>query len=122
MILIWLFAPATSHISQLCREYFTKVIRILEPLQSSYGGPIIALQIENEYAMYGDMNSNDSQNYMKFLYQVWIEGRGWEDGKKGEGVSLAYPTLYLPCLWSGGRKGSGVLEDLGLALALPYIA
>ena len=43
-------------------RYFTELMRRLAPLQSTRGGPIIAMQIENEYGYYG----NDTA-YLAFL-------------------------------------------------------
>lgn len=44
------------------KRYFDKLLPILAPLQLSNGGPIIAIQIENEYGSYG----RDKQ-YLRFL-------------------------------------------------------
>jgi len=52
------------------REYMVKVAQAVGDLQYTYGGPIIAVQLENEYASYQDGTSEDSRNYMKFLYDV----------------------------------------------------
>lgn len=35
-------------------EYLDAVVPLLAPLQATYGGPIIAVQVENEYGSYGD--------------------------------------------------------------------
>jgi beta-galactosidase len=37
-----------------CREYLKEVGHVLAPLQISNGGPIIMVQVENEYGSYGD--------------------------------------------------------------------
>lgn len=66
-------------------EYFTKVMGILGPLQSAYGGPIIAVQIENEFSQYGDGNDKDARDYMIFLYVVCKE-EGW--GRMGSDARL----------------------------------
>ena len=42
--------------------YFEALLPRLAPLQSTHGGPIIAMQVENEYGSYG----ND-QNYLRYL-------------------------------------------------------
>ena len=67
------------------RQYFTKVMEVLGPLQSSNGGPIIAFQIENEYSAYGSEDDPNSRYYMLSLYQVnWVGVVWWEvDGGKG---------------------------------------
>ena len=43
------------------RKYFDKLMPLLVPLQKSKGGPVIALQVENEYANFG----SDTQYLMK---------------------------------------------------------
>ncbi len=52
-------------------QYFRQLFDILLPLQSAYGGPIIAFQLENEYGSYS-LNGRESmgKDYMTFLYQV----------------------------------------------------
>lgn len=35
-------------------EWFDAVLPVIEPLQARHGGPVIAVQIENEYGSYGD--------------------------------------------------------------------
>lgn len=47
-------------------RFFTKLFEILTPLQSSYGGPIIAFQVENEYAAYGPRNET-GHDHMQYL-------------------------------------------------------
>ncbi|MCU0486960.1 MAG: beta-galactosidase, partial [Anaerolineales bacterium] len=42
--------------------YFEALLPRLAPLQAAHGGPIIAMQVENEYGSYG----ND-QNYLRYL-------------------------------------------------------
>ena len=51
-------------------RYFTKLFKILVPLQSTYGGPIIAFQIENEFAHHPHTSDLDGQEYMFALYGV----------------------------------------------------
>lgn len=34
------------------REYFTRLMAIIKPLQCTHGGPVIAMQVENEYGSY----------------------------------------------------------------------
>ena len=61
------------------QRYFAKVLELLGPLQSVNGGPIIAFQIENEYADYF-RDLNEGRKYMSFLYKVRdvkLEGRAW---------------------------------------------
>ena len=51
-------------------RYFTKLFRVLVPLQSTYGGPIIAFQIENEFGYHPHTTDQDGQDYMVALYDV----------------------------------------------------
>ncbi|XP_074634626.1 beta-galactosidase-1-like protein 2 isoform X3 [Acropora palmata] len=51
-------------------SWFKKLCKILVPLQFSYGGPIIAFQIENEYASYSDRLSSE---YMVHLRNVMMK-------------------------------------------------
>ena len=55
--------------TEAVRKYLTKVFEVLVPLQSSYGGPIIAFQLENELAHY-PQELEESQKYLHFLYTV----------------------------------------------------
>lgn len=47
-------------------SYLTKLAEIIKPLQIDNGGPILMLQIENEYGSYG----NDRE-YLKALQDIW---------------------------------------------------
>ena len=48
--------------------YLEKVLDIVRPLQRTQGGPVIAMQIENEYGSYGS-----DMTYMKILRQLFRE-------------------------------------------------
>ncbi|KAL5497548.1 hypothetical protein EMCRGX_G014039 [Ephydatia muelleri] len=50
------------------KRYIAQVMRILGPLQASYGGPIIAFQIENEY-MFEYSRTRDKKHFL-FLHDV----------------------------------------------------
>jgi hypothetical protein len=49
-------------------RYIRALARVVKPLQTSEGGPILMVQIENEYGSYG----ND-RNYLERLRKVWQE-------------------------------------------------
>ncbi|MCM6776548.1 beta-galactosidase [Nocardia sp. CDC159] len=51
------------------RRYIDRLIPRVEPLLIGNGGPILMIQIENEYGSYG----NDAQ-YLTQLRQLWIDG------------------------------------------------
>lgn len=44
------YEPYIKHI----KDYYNELFKILTPLQINYGGPIIFMQIENEYGYFGD--------------------------------------------------------------------
>lgn len=50
------------------RNYYKVLFQILTPLQVNYGGPVIMMQIENEYGYYGD-----DTNYLKALKDLMVE-------------------------------------------------
>ena len=52
------------------QRYFTELFKILVPLQSSYGGPIIAFQIENEFAYHPQATVLEAKDYMRKLHDV----------------------------------------------------
>lgn len=58
------YEPFMKHI----RDYYDKLFEILKPLQINYGGPIIMMQVENEYGYYGD-----DSNYMEAMKQIMLE-------------------------------------------------
>ncbi|WP_257349010.1 glycoside hydrolase family 35 protein [Pseudalkalibacillus decolorationis] len=49
-------------------RYLKEILGVLKPFLSTNGGPIIAMQIENEYGSYGT-----DQNYLKHLRDVMID-------------------------------------------------
>jgi beta-galactosidase len=53
-----------------CERYIAKMAALLRPLQVHKGGPVIMVQIENEYGSYG----ND-KGYMLALKAMWEKGR-----------------------------------------------
>lgn len=52
------------------KKYFAELFKVLVPLQSIYGGPIIAFQIENEFAHHPHATVLEAQEYMDTLYLV----------------------------------------------------
>ena len=45
-----MYEPYLKHV----REYYEKLFRVIAPLQITQGGPVIMMQVENEYGYYGD--------------------------------------------------------------------
>ncbi|HEY2621925.1 MAG TPA: beta-galactosidase family protein [Dyella sp.] len=52
---------------QLVDQYFQRLGKELAPLMAAHGGPIIAVQVENEYGSYGD-----DRTYMEDIHQALI--------------------------------------------------
>ena len=59
-----MYPPYLRHV----REYYQKLFKVIAPLQVTRGGPVIMMQIENEYGYYG----NDHQ-YLEYLKNLMIE-------------------------------------------------
>ncbi|XP_064402427.1 beta-galactosidase-1-like protein 2 [Halichondria panicea] len=53
-------------------QYFRQLFEVLIPLQSAYGGPIIAFQLENEYGAVS-VDDDMGKDYMTFLFQMLRE-------------------------------------------------
>ncbi len=73
-------------------RYLKEVSRVLAPLQVTHGGPILMVQVENEYGSFGKDNE-----YMGLLRQALIDG----------GMNVPLFACNPP-----GAIGSGFREDL----------
>ena len=58
------YTPYLNHVN----DYYKELFKILTPLQINYGGPIIMMQIENEYGYFGD-----DKIYLNKLKDMMIE-------------------------------------------------
>lgn len=56
-----MYEPYLKHV----KDYYEKLFQVIGPLQITEGGPVIFMQIENEYGYYGD--DGEYLNYMKKL-------------------------------------------------------
>ena len=65
MVLRSNYAPYTKAVAR----YFARLFQILVPLQSSYGGPVIGFQVENEYATWTH-DTTAGKAHLKFLHKV----------------------------------------------------
>ena len=70
----WLFADPHLHVRtqdpkylKAVERYFQRLGKELAPLMAAHGGPIIAVQVENEYGSYGD-----DRTYMEQIHQALI--------------------------------------------------
>ncbi|XP_050506215.1 beta-galactosidase-1-like protein 2 [Diabrotica virgifera virgifera] len=57
----------------LVKRYFKKLLRIVAPLQFTKGGPIIAVQIENEYGNLEDGSNNIDAKHLEQLKDILQE-------------------------------------------------
>ena len=86
---------------EAAERYLEQMASLVKPLLVSNGGPILMIQIENEYGSYG----ND-KNYLEQLRKIWI--RNGIDGPffTGDG-----PTPYM--LEAGNIDGAAIGLDPG---------
>ena len=90
---------------QAVEKYLGKLATIIKPYQVSNGGPILMLQIENEYGSFG----ND-RNYLARLKEIWVQN----------GINIPFftgdgPTPFM--LEAGSLEGCAVGLDSGGSLA-----
>lgn len=86
---------------QAAERYMAAFAKVIKPALITNGGPIVMLQVENEYGSYG----ND-RNYMKRLAEVW----------RANGIDVPFftgdgPTPYM--LEAGSLPGAAVGLDSG---------
>ena len=92
----WLLAEDGLHVRstderflKAIGEYYDRLFQILTPLQITYGGPVILMQVENEYGYFGSDTS-----YMEAIRDMMRE-RGADvplitsDGPTDEALSLS---------------------------------
>lgn len=58
-----MYEPYLKHV----REYYEKLFEVIAPLQITGSGPVIFMQVENEYGYYGD-----DQKYLEYMKQLMI--------------------------------------------------
>ncbi|HCL02424.1 MAG TPA: beta-galactosidase [Lachnoclostridium phytofermentans] len=96
------YEPFLKHV----RDYYQVLFQILAPLQLPYGGPIILMQVENEYGYYGE-----DHNYMETMKQIMLNNGVvvpfvTSDGPNDESLSCGSTKGALPT----GNFGSGTEE------------
>jgi len=82
-------------------RYLSKMASLVKPLMAANGGPILMIQIENEYGSYG----ND-KNYLEQLRRIWIQ-----NGIDGPFFTGDGPTPYM--LEAGNIDGAAIGLDPG---------
>lgn len=58
-----MYPPFLNHVKQ----YYEKLFEVIAPLQITRGGPVIMMQVENEYGYFGD-----DKAYMEYIKQLMI--------------------------------------------------
>lgn len=58
-----MYEPYLKHV----REYYERLFPVIAPLQITQGGPVLFMQVENEYGYYGD-----DHRYMEYMKQLMI--------------------------------------------------
>lgn len=61
-------SSAAPHYMQAVKRYIRVLANIVKPLMLEHGGPILMVQIENEFGSYGS-----DPDYLEELRQIWIE-------------------------------------------------
>ena len=90
-----------SRYIQAVRRYVGRLSQEVAPLQCTNGGPILMVQVENEYGSY----AND-RSYLQHLHQMWKEG----------GINVPFytadgPTAFM--LEAGSLDGCAIGLDSG---------
>lgn len=86
------YEPYLKHIE----DYYGELFKVLAPMQINYGGPIIMMQLENEYGYYGD-----DDRYLNSLKQMMIKNGTvvplfTSDGPWGDALSCGSLKGILP--------------------------
>ncbi|XP_061576198.1 beta-galactosidase-1-like protein 2 [Cololabis saira] len=104
-------------------SYFDKLISVVEPLMFQDGGPVIAVQVENEYGSYAK-----DEKYMTFI-QNCLQSRGinellltsdnWEGLRYG-GVEGALKTINLQRLTFGAIQHLADMQPQKPLMVMEY--
>ncbi|KAI1903367.1 hypothetical protein AGOR_G00026460 [Albula goreensis] len=111
--------------TEAVNTFFDKLIPKVVPLQFKKGGPIIAVQVENEYGSYAK-----DENYMPFIKEA-LQSRGIDEllltsdnqeGLKHGGVKGALKSINLQKLKPEGLKYLDAIQPLSPKLVMEYWA
>lgn len=83
-------------------KWFDALVPVLEPLQACHGGPLVAVQVENEYGSYGD-----DQQYLRWNRQA-LQDRGIQEilFTADGGTDYFLDGGALPDTWAAATLGS----------------
>ena len=88
--------------TKVVEEWFDHLLPVIEPLQACHGGPVIAVQIENEYGSYGDDKEYLRWNRKALLERGITEILFTADG----GTDYFLDGGSLPDTWATATLGS----------------
>lgn len=93
------YEPFLEHI----RSWYAELFKVLKPLQVNYGGPVIMMQVENEYGYYGD-----DTEYLETMKQIMLDYGTvvplvTSDGPMHESLSCGHLPGVLPTGNFGSR-------------------
>ncbi|MDF2588746.1 MAG: beta-galactosidase [Anaerocolumna sp.] len=88
------------------KKYYTEIFKQVEGLLHKDGGPIIGIQIENEYGHCGGLDGEDGEQHMRTLYELAKE------------IGFDVP-IYTATGWGGAVTG-GLLPVMGGYCEAPW--
>ena len=71
------------------RRYFNALGEQLVDLQVNHGGPILQIQVENEYGQFGRPGNEDDKQYNRSIHQQLVEA--------------GFDTMFIRCDWANAR-------------------
>jgi len=75
-------------------RFYKKLFEILTPLQIDHGGPVLMMQLENEYGSYGE-----DKDYLKALYDLMID------------LGVTVPIFTSDGPWKATQEAGTLLEE-----------
>src|SRR5699024_2393270 len=75
-------------------RFYKKLFEIITPLQIDHGGPVLMMQLENEYGSYGE-----DKEYLKALYDLMIE------------LGVTVPIFKSDGPWKATQEAGTLLEE-----------
>jgi len=82
------------HFMEKVESFYEKLFEILTPLQIDQGGPVLMMQVENEYGSYGE-----DKDYLKFLYDLMID------------LGVTVPIFTSDGPWKATQEAGTLLEE-----------
>lgn len=71
------------------KRYFQALGEQLVDLQVNHGGPILQVQVENEYGQFGRPDNEDDKQYNRAIHRQLVEA--------------GFDTMFIRCDWANGR-------------------